>query len=121
MRKMFVSQMLSKTNLDDCYAMRKEEMHKSISQIYHDKIGTPTDLAQFAFSTSINTTMRMLWGTTLQGENGGDFGEEYRKVAAELMDILAKPNISDYFPALARLRQAKKIQSKIDKILTCAI
>ncbi|XP_004298684.1 PREDICTED: flavonoid 3',5'-hydroxylase-like [Fragaria vesca subsp. vesca] len=127
LRKMFASQMLSKTNLDDCYALRKEEMHKSIGQVYHDKIGTPTDLAQFAFSTSINTTMRMLWGATLQGEKGGDFGEEYRKVAAEMIDLLAKPNISDYFPALARFdiqgieRQAKKVQSKIDKILTCAI
>ncbi|KAM5572764.1 hypothetical protein ABKV19_012692 [Rosa sericea] len=66
LRKVFVSLMLSKTNLDDCYALRKEEMHKSISQIYHDKIGTPTDLGQFAFSTAINTTMRMLWGATPQ-------------------------------------------------------
>ncbi|KAM5572765.1 flavonoid 3'-monooxygenase CYP75B137 [Rosa sericea] len=127
LRKVFVSLMLSKTNLDDCYALRKEEMHKSISQIYHDKIGTPTDLGQFAFSTAINTTMRMLWGATPQGEKGSDSGEQYRKVVAEMIDLIAKPNISDYFPALARFdiqgieRQAKKVQSEIDKILTCAI
>lgn len=127
LRKVFVSQMLSKTNLDDCYAMRKEEVHKSISHIYSDKSGNPTDLGQFAFSTSINTTMRMLWGDTLQGEKGRDFGEKYRKVVAEMVDLLAKPNISDYFPALARFdfqgieRQTKKVQTVIDKLLTCAI
>ncbi|KAK9929487.1 hypothetical protein M0R45_026583 [Rubus argutus] len=55
LRKMFVSQMLSKTNLDDCYAMRKKEVHKSIIHVYSDKSGNPTDLGQFAFSTSINT------------------------------------------------------------------
>ncbi|KAK9929488.1 hypothetical protein M0R45_026584 [Rubus argutus] len=71
--------------------------------------------------------MRMLWGDTLQGEKGSEFGEKYRKVVNEMVDLLAKPNISDYFPALARFdlqgieRQTKKVQTVIDKLLTCAI
>ncbi|PRQ20215.1 putative cytochrome P450 [Rosa chinensis] len=122
--KVFVGQMLSKINLDDGYALRKEEVHKSISHIYHDKIGTQTDLGEFAFSTVINATLRMLWGATLQGT---DFGEDYRKLVAEIVYLFAKPNISDYFPVLARFdiqgieRQAKKVQSAIDKILSRAI
>ncbi|KAM5572769.1 hypothetical protein ABKV19_012697 [Rosa sericea] len=124
LRKVFVSQILTKINLDDGYALRKEEVHKSISHIYHDKIGTQTDLGEFVFSTVINATLRMLWGATLQGT---DFGEDYRKLVAEIVDLFAKPNISDYFPVLARFdiqgieRQAKKVQSAIDKILSCAI
>ncbi|KAL6182019.1 hypothetical protein ACLB2K_043442 [Fragaria x ananassa] len=124
LRKLFVSRMMSKTNLDDCYALRKEEVHKSISHIYHDKIGIPTDLGRVAFSIAINSTMRMLWGATLQGT---DFSEDYRKLVAEMMDLFVKPNISDYFPAVARYdiqgieRQAKKVQYEIDKILNWAI
>ncbi|PRQ20224.1 putative cytochrome P450 [Rosa chinensis] len=124
LRKVFVGQMLSKINLDDGYALRKEEVHKSISHIYHDKIGTQTDVGEFAFSTVINATLRMLWGATLQGTN---FGEDYRKLVAEIVYLFAKPNISDYFPVLARFdiqgieRQAKKVQSAIDKILSRAI
>ncbi|XP_062005373.1 labd-13Z-ene-9,15,16-triol synthase, chloroplastic-like [Rosa rugosa] len=124
LRKVFVGQMLSKINLDDGYALRKEEVHKFISHIYHDKIGTQTDLGEFAFSTVINATLGMLWGATLQGT---DFGEDYRKLVAEIVHLFAKPNISDYFPVLARFdiqgieRQAKKVQSAIDKILSCAI
>ncbi|KAL6182022.1 hypothetical protein ACLB2K_043445 [Fragaria x ananassa] len=124
LRKVFVSRMMSKTNLDDCYALRREEVHKSISHIYHDKIGIPTDLGRVAFSIAINSTMRMLWGATLQGT---DFSEDYRKLVAEMMDLFVKPNISDYFPAVARYdiqgieRQAKKVQYEIDKILSWTI
>ncbi|KAL6177132.1 hypothetical protein ACLB2K_048658 [Fragaria x ananassa] len=103
MRKVLVSQMLSKTNLDGCYALRKEEVVKSISHIFSDKIGTPIDLGQFAFSTTINITMRMLWGGTLQGEErSDDVGSEFRKVVEEMIELLEKPNISDFFPALSR-------------------
>lgn len=127
MRKVLASQMLSKTNLDGCYGLRKEEVLKSISHIFSDKIGTPIDLGQFAFSTTINTTMRMLWGGTLQGEKGSDVGSEFRKVVVELIELLEKPNVSDFFPALARFdiqgigSRAKKLQSVIENIYDSAI
>lgn len=126
LRKVFVNQMLSNTHLEDCYVLRKEEVHKSISHIYA-KIGTPIDLRQLASLTVTNSIMRMLWGGMLQGEMGTDAGAEFRKVVPETMEILARPNISDFFPALARFdvqgieSQAKKLVSVIEKILDSAI
>ncbi|PRQ18062.1 putative cytochrome P450 [Rosa chinensis] len=64
LRMVFVSKMLSKTNLDDSYALRREEVHKSIGHIY-DRIGIPIDLGKLAFSTATNNVMRMLWGGTI--------------------------------------------------------
>ncbi|XP_004300638.1 PREDICTED: geraniol 8-hydroxylase-like [Fragaria vesca subsp. vesca] len=125
MRKMLVSQMLSKTNLDGCYALRKEEVVKSISHIF---IGTPIDLGKFAFSTTINIIMRMLWGGTLQGEErSDDVGSEFRKVVEEMVELLEKPNISDFFPALSRFdlqgigSRAKKLLSVMENIFDSAI
>ncbi|KAM5572763.1 hypothetical protein ABKV19_012691 [Rosa sericea] len=123
MRKVLVSQMLSKTNLDGCYALRKEEVVKSISHIFSDKIGALIDLGQCAFSI----TMRMSWGGTLQGEKKSDAGSEFRKVVEEMIELLEKPNVSDFFPALARFdiqgigSQAKKLLSVTEKIFDSAI
>lgn len=127
LRKVFASKMLSKTNLDDSYALRKEELHKSIVHIY-DRIGTPIDLGQLAFSTATNNIMRMLWGgTILKGEKAAEAGAEFREAVTGTMELLGKPNISDFFPALSIFdvqgieRQAKKLISVTDRILDSAI
>ena len=126
MRKVLASQMLSKTNLDGCYALRREEVVKSISHIF-SKIGIPIDLGQFAFSATINITMRMLWGGTLQGEKKSDVESEFKKVVEEMIELLEKPNLSDFFPALAMFdlqgigRRTKKLLSVTDNIFQAAI
>ncbi|CAL2259550.1 unnamed protein product [Prunus armeniaca] len=127
LRKVFVSHMLSNANIDACYALRKEEVHKSLNYI-HGKAGSAVDLGEVAFLTSINTLKRMIWGGTLQEEKGAtDIGVEFRKVVTEIMGLLAKPNVSDFFPVLARFdiqgirRQQQKAISVTEKIFTSAI
>ncbi|XP_008238688.1 PREDICTED: geraniol 8-hydroxylase-like [Prunus mume] len=127
LRKVFVSHMLSNANIDACYALRKEEVHKSLNYI-HGKAGSAVDLGEVAFLTSINTLKRMIWGGTLQEEKGAtDIGIEFRKVVTEIMGLLAKPNVSDFFPVLARFdiqgirRQQQKAISVTEKIFTSAI
>lgn len=124
---MFVSHMLSNANIDACYALRKEEVHKSLNYIY-GKAGSAVDLGEVAFMTSINTLKRMIWGGTLQeGKGATDIGVEFRKVVTEIMGLLAKPNVSDFFPVLARFdiqgirRQQQKAISVTEKIFTSAI
>ncbi|XP_062030528.1 labd-13Z-ene-9,15,16-triol synthase, chloroplastic-like [Rosa rugosa] len=127
MRKMLASQMLSKTNLDDCYALRKQEVVKSIRHVYNEKIGTPIDFGQFVMSTTSNTFSCMLWGGTLQGEKASDVGSEFRKVVMEMIWLLQKPNVSDFFPVLARFdiqgirSRAKKLQSVTENMFDSII
>ncbi|XP_040987829.1 flavonoid 3'-monooxygenase CYP75B137-like [Juglans microcarpa x Juglans regia] len=119
LRKMFVREMLSPANLDSTFSLRREELRNTIRNVY-DKKGTPIDVGELAFVTVMNAIMIMLWGGTLRGEEGAKFGAEFKHIFAELVIILAKPNVSDLFPALARFdlqgirRKAKRISETID-------
>ncbi|KAG7956850.1 hypothetical protein I3843_11G144600 [Carya illinoinensis] len=105
LRKIFVREMLSTSNLDS----------------------THIDLGDLAFVTVINTIMNMLWGGTLRGEERAKFGAEFKHIFAELVTILGKLNVSDLFPTLACFdlqgigRKAKRISETVDRVLDYAI
>ena len=126
LRKIFVREMLSNANLNSSYTLRREEVKKSIGNVY-DKIGTPIDLGELAFVTGVNALMNMLWGDSLQGEEGTKTGAEFKRLMAELMVLLAKPNVSDFFPMLAMFdlqgieRKVKRIVQYTESILDLAI
>ncbi|XP_038687741.1 flavonoid 3',5'-hydroxylase 1-like isoform X2 [Tripterygium wilfordii] len=126
MRKVFVREMLSNTSLDACYSLRKQEVEKSIKKV-HDKAGECLDFGELAFVTLINTMMKILWGGTLQGEEGTKLTEEFRKAVAEYMVIICEPNVSDSFPVLARFdlqgveRRARKIGVCMEEIVNSII
>ncbi|KAG7960840.1 hypothetical protein I3843_10G146500 [Carya illinoinensis] len=126
LRKMFVREMLSPTNLDTTFALRKEEVMNTIKNVY-DKKGTPIDLGEIAFVTVMNAIMNMLWGGMLRGEEGAKFGAEFKHIFAELLILLGKPNVLDLFPALASFdlqgieRKAKRISQIIEGVLQYAI
>lgn len=71
--------------------------------MYETKIGYPIYVGELAFLTATNAIMSMIWGETLQGEEGAAIGVEFRAVVSELMVLLPKPNVSDLYPALAWL------------------
>ncbi|GAV91349.1 p450 domain-containing protein [Cephalotus follicularis] len=125
MRKIFVREMLSNASLDACYALRREEVKKTIRQVYKKSIGMAIDIGELAYSTVNNAAMSMILGGTNQGETNA--GTEFRKVVAKQMENLAKPNVSDIFPVLAWFdiqgigRQAKEISRSADKVLNSAI
>ncbi|KAK9277239.1 hypothetical protein L1049_006778 [Liquidambar formosana] len=101
LRKIFVRQMLSNVSLDACYALRREEVKKTIRDVY-DKIGTPVKIGELTLLMVINAVMSMVWDGTVQGEKGSDIGAELPEVLSEIMVLLAKPNVSDFFPRIAR-------------------
>ncbi|KAG6678338.1 hypothetical protein I3842_14G075800 [Carya illinoinensis] len=126
LRKMFVREMLSPANLNSTFALRREEVRNTIRSVY-DKKGTPIDLGDLAFVTVMNSIMNMMWGGTLCGEEGAKFGAEFKHIFAEILILLGKPNISDFFPALASFdlqgieRKAKRMFQTIDGVLDYAI
>jgi len=126
LRKIFVREMLSNANLDASHILSREEVKKCIRNVY-DKIGTPIDVGELAFFTVMNTTMSMLWGGTLRGEERANVGAQFKSMLAELMVLFAKPNVSDFFPFLERFdlqgieRQSKRISQWIERILDSAI
>lgn len=126
LRKLFVREMLSSTNLNASYTLRRNEVNKTSRDVY-GKIGQAINVGKIAFFTVINMITSMFWGGTLQGEEGTSLGAELRAAVLQLTVVLGKPNVSDFFPSLARFdiqgveRDVKKISAWIERIFDVVI
>ncbi|KAL0285459.1 UNVERIFIED_CONTAM: Flavonoid 3'-monooxygenase [Sesamum angustifolium] len=101
MRKIFSREMLSNSNIEGSYHLRRGEVRRAVGDVYSN-IGTPVDVGQVTFFIELNVIMSMIWGSTIEGAKRDRIGEEYWGVVSKLVDLLGKPNVSDYFPGLAR-------------------
>ncbi|PHT27529.1 hypothetical protein CQW23_32865 [Capsicum baccatum] len=103
MRKLFVREMLSSRNLEACYSLRRHEVRKTIRNV-HTKVGNPVDIAELAFLTEMNVVTSMIFGSDFVGEmeKHRKDGTEFRDLVVSFGAVMGKPNISDFFPMLAR-------------------
>ena len=126
MRKILASEMLSNSSLDSAYHFRKQQVKKMMADTY-EKAGGAVDIGELAFLTIMNSMMSMVWGQTLEGNQGYAVKSEFRDVIREFMELLGAPNISDLFPLLARFDlqgikcKAEIISRQFDEILDSAI
>ncbi|KAM3321997.1 ferruginol synthase-like [Capsicum chacoense] len=117
MRKLFVREMLSNRNLEACYSLRRHEVRKTIRNV-HTKVGQPVDIAELAFLTEMNVVMSMIFGSNFVGEmeKHGKDRTEFRELVASFAVVMGKPNISDFFPMLARF-DLQGIQKEMEAML----
>ncbi|KAK6783183.1 hypothetical protein RDI58_020980 [Solanum bulbocastanum] len=130
MRKLFVREMLSNRNLEACYSLRRNEVRKTIRSV-HTKIGSLTDIGELAFVTEVNVIMSMIFGSDfveeMEMEKHIKDGTEFRELVIKYLQILGKPNISDFFPMLARFdlqgiqKDAEALLKSVESILDPAI
>ncbi|KAF8032879.1 hypothetical protein BT93_D1688 [Corymbia citriodora subsp. variegata] len=126
LRKLFVRHLMSNTNLNACYDLRRKEVRKALSELYR-KSRTPVHVGELTFLILINSVMSMLWGGTLTAEKRDAVGVEFPKLLAKLMVLLGSPNVSDFFPALAWLdlqgvgRDTKRVHKWLDDFLQSVI
>ncbi|RDX61201.1 Geraniol 8-hydroxylase, partial [Mucuna pruriens] len=102
LRKVCVLKMLSNTTLDSVYDLRRNEVRKTVTYL-HERVGSPVNVGEQAFLTVMNVITNMMWGTAVEGAERGSLGAEFRELVAEMTQLLGKPNVSDFFPGLARL------------------
>ncbi|KAJ4847201.1 hypothetical protein Tsubulata_049635, partial [Turnera subulata] len=121
LRRIFAHEMLSKANLDSLYPLRKEEVMKSVRGLY-GKIGLPVNIREVAFCTVINMISSMSWGGALDEVNDEtDLVGQFRALVPQITDLLQRPNVSDFFPVLARFdlqgmeRRMKKLLKQIEE------
>lgn len=126
MRKIFASEMMSRTSLDASYSLRIQHVKKMLKEIYM-KAGEQVDIGAIVFLTLISAAMSMIWGDNLEADTSSVINSEFRGVVNELFELLGKPNISDLFPFLAWFdlqgiaHQMKIISSQCEKILDSVI
>ncbi|XP_059641344.1 flavonoid 3'-monooxygenase CYP75B137-like [Cornus florida] len=101
LRKVCVRGMLSNAILDSVYALRRREIRQAIVYFY-SRVGSPVNFGEQMFLTSLNVITSMLWGGTVKGEERASLGAEFKQVAAEITCLMGKPNLSDFYPGLAR-------------------
>ncbi|KAL9269466.1 Cytochrome P450 76C1-like protein [Drosera capensis] len=134
-RKLFVSEMLSRSSLEDCYDQLNRQI-KKMNQYLHGKNNEPVDVGFVASNIVNNTLMSVIWGDTLDGFMGSQGlnnnsnrsnQAEYHDLVRELTFLMGVPNISDLLPMLARFdlqgleRKIKHAASKLDQIFNLAI
>ncbi|KAI6707319.1 hypothetical protein NL676_010281 [Syzygium grande] len=123
---LFVCQMQSAANLDAFRLHRRREVMKSARDLCV-RAGLPVKVGEVGFQTVINMLTCMFWGGTLGEEEGVRIGEEFREAVARLTSLLGKPNVSDFFPVIARFdvqgveREMKEVVAWIGRIFDFVI
>ncbi|KAK6138676.1 hypothetical protein DH2020_027591 [Rehmannia glutinosa] len=84
------------------YGLRREEVRRVIGDIVNTKIGKPIEIGEFVFRTELNVIMSLLWGWLIDQEERDRLGAEFRLKISKVVDLMGKPNVSDFFPGLAR-------------------
>ncbi|KAL7160308.1 hypothetical protein ABFS83_01G085300 [Erythranthe nasuta] len=126
LRKVFVREMLSNKNLDDSGPLRRYEVRRAVRNLY-GKIGTNVDVGELIFITEVNVVLCLIWGGALEGEKRDKIGARFREKVAKFVELLGKPNLSDFFPILAKFdfqgieREMKGVMPSVDEILDSVI
>ncbi|XP_012471918.1 labd-13Z-ene-9,15,16-triol synthase, chloroplastic [Gossypium raimondii] len=125
-RKILASDMLSSANLNACYDLRREKVMEMVGDVY-ENVGKLIDVGELAFRTLTSLIGNMVWGGEIQGEQRTIVESQFKKIFAEIMVFLGKPNISDIFPSIAWFdiqgieRGMKKIRQSFNEFLDSVI
>ncbi|KAK7389249.1 hypothetical protein VNO78_24087 [Psophocarpus tetragonolobus] len=87
--------------LDSVYHIRRNEMRKLVAYVY-GCMGSPVKVGEQVFLTVMNVITNMMWGGAVDEAGRETLGAEFRGLVAEMMNLLGKPNVSDFYPGLAR-------------------
>ncbi|KAL5728127.1 hypothetical protein ACHQM5_001249 [Ranunculus cassubicifolius] len=126
LRKVCVRELLGNVSLDAVSSLRRIEVRRMVRHVY-GKIGSPINVGEEMFLTVMNVLTNMMWGGTLKGDDGTNLGAEFRQVVNEITDLLGKPNISDFYPALeifdlqGSQKKIKVLGDRFDKIFDAII
>ncbi|KAK7330669.1 hypothetical protein VNO77_24867 [Canavalia gladiata] len=101
LRKVCVVKMLSNTTLDSVYYLRRKEVRNTMSYLY-SRAGRPVNVGEQLFLTALNVMTSMMWGGTVEGAERDSLGAEFRVLVSEMTQRFGRPNVSDFFPCLAR-------------------
>ncbi|PIN14767.1 Cytochrome P450 CYP2 subfamily [Handroanthus impetiginosus] len=127
MRKVFVQEMLNNKSLEASLGLRRDEIRKVIKDVYSTNLGKPIYFGELPFRTQLNVVVNMLWGGIIEGEEGERIKGDSRAVISKIIDLLGKPNVSDFYPGLAWLdiqgvkKEMESCVESVDRIFDAVI
>lgn len=126
LRKVCVHEMLGNTTLDSVYSLRRREIRQTVQYIY-SQTGSPVNVGEQMFLTIMNVITNMMWGSTVKGEERAVLGTKFRQVVNEIAQLSGMPNVSDFYPGLARFdfqgiqKKMKGLAKSFDDIIETVI
>ncbi|CAF1702443.1 unnamed protein product [Brassica oleracea] len=128
LRKVCVLKLLNRKTLDSIYELRRKEIRERTRFLYEkSQEEAAVNVGDQLFVTMMNLTINMLWGGSVKAEEMESVGTEFKVVVSEITRLLGEPNISDFFPWLARfdlqglLKQMRVCARELDAIFDGAI
>ncbi|VFQ88732.1 unnamed protein product [Cuscuta campestris] len=124
LRKICVREMLGSSALDSLRHLRRLEVRRA-ERFFHGQAGQPVNIGEQMFLTVLNVITAMIWGGTVTA--GERIGLEFREIVGEMSELLGFPNVSDFYPNLARFdlqgvcRNMKALVAKLDGIFETVI
>ncbi|CAL9760491.1 unnamed protein product [Musa acuminata subsp. burmannicoides] len=101
LRKVCVRELLSARRVEAVGPLRRREVRRMVAEV-HSRAGAAVEVREVMFVASLNLLMSMVWGVSLEGEERERVGREFRRVSDAFMELMSRPNVSDFFPALER-------------------
>ncbi|KAK8482902.1 hypothetical protein V6N11_081577 [Hibiscus sabdariffa] len=83
-RKILATDMLSNANLNAFYGLRREQVMKTVWDVYKN-VGKPFDIGELAFLTTINATIGMMWGGKHRGREGAKIEGHFKDLSSQIM------------------------------------
>ncbi|XP_023551603.1 geraniol 8-hydroxylase-like [Cucurbita pepo subsp. pepo] len=114
LRKVCVVKMLSNATLESVYDLRRREVRNTVANLY-GRGGSAVNVGEQSFLTIFNVVTSMLWGGIMEGDQRDSLAAEFRETVSDLTELLGKPNVSDFFPSLARF-DLQGIEKKMHKL-----
>ncbi|KAJ4869528.1 hypothetical protein Rs2_09428 [Raphanus sativus] len=117
LRKVCVLKLLNRKTLDSIYELRRKEIRERTRFLYEKgQEKSAVNVGDQLFVTMMNLTINMLWGGSVRAEEMESVGTEFKVVVSEITRLLGEPNVSDFFPWLARF----DLQGLVKQMRVCA-
>ena len=122
-RKILVQEILSNKCLQACSSFRRDEVRKTIKNVF-SRIGTTININEVSFSTEAHVITSMVWENASVDSH---LVAELQMAISKVVELMGKPNLSDFFPSLAWLdlqsveRDMKRELQRLDRIFNMFI
>ncbi|KAM0826832.1 hypothetical protein ACQ4PT_068607 [Festuca glaucescens] len=103
LRKMMATELFAPHRLDALQGLRSDkvrELAAYVARLASD--GAEIDVGRVAFTTMLNLLSRTIFSRDLTSLDDHGGSKEFQVLMAEIMEYGGCPNVSDFFPALAR-------------------
>ncbi|MCL7029073.1 hypothetical protein MKW94_010416 [Papaver nudicaule] len=121
-RRLCATELFCKRRLENGMAMRRlcvDQLIGWISDEAKSNPGTAIEITRFAFAANFNLTGNLVLSKEDLADPKSAVVNNFFNLTSEIMEIIAKPNISDYFPFLSwlDLQGLRKKTIKLSKML----